>query len=558
MTPAVRLRTALAALAVDPTGLGGLWLFGRAGPLRQIVTDALAALPLPLPLVRLATTTGDEALFGGLDVTATLSAGRPVLRGGLLDRPAVFVLPMAERCSPGLAARLSQAMDRRQHALVALDESADEGEGLPAALADRLGLFLDLSDLRAEDLGPLAPDAAAVASARDLLPKVRLAHDTVRDVVLACTRLGIRSQRAPMQALVLARILAALDGREVVEERDLAPAAALCLAHRAPPLAEPDQTPPAPPPEAPPPEGDEANRPQQGDSLPSEILVDAARAALPDSILAQLALGRAGRMARGSSGSGAAVIGNRKGRPLPARRGKPRGDARLDLIATLRAAAPWQGLRRAKAPPDSTRALFVTPSDLHIKRSKEVSDRLLIFAVDASGSAAVARLAEAKGAVELLLAGAYARRDHVALLTFRGTGATMLLPPTRSLVQTKQKLRGLPGGGATPLGHGLQLALQAAVQARSRGMTPTLALLTDGRGNIALDGRADRAQAETEATRLAQAIRAASVSSVVIDTATRPNPRLLDLAGLMAARYVALPRATAQPLAHVLGAALEL
>jgi magnesium chelatase subunit D len=83
-------------------------------------------------------------------------------------------------------------------------------------------------------------------------------------------------------------------------------------------------------------------------------------------------------------------------------------------------------------------------SDLRHKRYEIGSDRLLIFTVDASGSAAVARLAEAKGAVELLLGEAYARRDHVALYAFRGTGSEALLPPTRSLVQTKKRLAALP------------------------------------------------------------------------------------------------------------------
>ena len=90
-----------------------------------------------------------------------------------------------------------------------------------------------------------------------------------------------------------------------------------------------------------------------------------------------------------------------------------------------------------------------TAGDIRLRRYEERSDRLLIFTVDASGSAALARLAEAKGAIEILLAEAYARRDHVCLIAFRGTEAELLLPPTRSLVQTKRRLAGLPGGGGT-------------------------------------------------------------------------------------------------------------
>lgn len=557
------LRSALAALAVDPVALGGLWLRARAGPFRQRVTEGLAVLPMPLPLQRLSPQTGDDALYGGLDAVASLQAGRPVLRKGLLDRPAVLVLAMAERCPPSLSARLAQALDQRHHALIALDEAAEAGEGLPPALADRLGLFLDLDGQRTPDALPL-PATETVLAARVLLPSVKVPHDAVTEVVRACAELRILSPRAPMLTLAVARALAALDGRNAVEAADLSMAAALSLAHRAAPVS--DAPPPEEPPPAPPPQEEDKGESDQ-DSPPddpgtdqaiaADMLVEAARTALPEQILRELAEGRAARAARGSSGSGAMRTGNRRGRPLPSRRGKPREGARIDLIATLRAAAPWQGLRRRDAPHRAGQALLVDPGDLHIRRSKVMSDRVLIFAVDASGSAAVARLAEAKGAVELLLARAYSRRDHVALLSFRGRKADLLLPPTRSLVQTKNRLRGVPGGGATPLADGMKLALDTASLARARGMTPTIALLTDGRGNIALDGSADRDKCEEEANLIAATIRRSGMSSLVIDLGLRTQPRLADLARRMGAQYVALPRADAGRLAQVLGASLE-
>ncbi|NBE05911.1 VWA domain-containing protein, partial [Paragemmobacter ruber] len=264
----------------------------------------------------------------------------------------------------------------------------------------------------------------------------------------------------------------------------------------------------------------------------------------------------AARAAPSSAGPGAAHGGNRRGRPLPARPGRLSPGARLDLVATLRAAAPWQPLRRRQtARPDAV--LLVRASDIRLRRFRETSDRVLIFAVDASGSAAFARLAEAKGAVELLLAQAYARRDHVALLTFKGDRAELILPPTRSLVQTKRRLAGVPGGGGTPLASALHLALATAAQARRRGLTPTIALLTDGRGNIALDGTPDRPRAEDEAQTLARQIRATGTPALVIDVANRPQPALRDLALMMDAPYLALPRADAHRLSAALGQALD-
>ena len=84
-------------------------------------------------------------------------------------------------------------------------------------------------------------------------------------------------------------------------------------------------------------------------------------------------------------------------------------------------------------------------------------------------------------------------------------------------------------------------------------MTPSLALLTDGRGNIALDGRADRPQAQADAEELARAIRAAGITGVVLDVANRPQPALAALSRLMDSRYVPLPRADARQIAATLG-----
>lgn len=547
------MEAALALLAVDPAGLKGLWLRARASPLRDLVTGALSSLPLPLR--RIHPTIGDEALFGGLDLAATLASGTPVIARGLLAEPAALVLAMAERCPAGLAARLGAALDQPKHCLIALDEGAERDELLPNGLIDRLGLFLNLDGLQSADTRPPALDADRLAEARARLPQVALPERAGETLARVAAQLGIASLRAPTLALAAARAQAALEGHDVVTEDDLRRACDLVFAHRALPASEESPPEPEPPEDSEPPEDQPPPEEQQGEEVfPEEMLVEATRAALPADLLAQLAAGRAARMARGASGTGAAKGGNRRGRPLPSRAGRLGTGARIDLVATLRAAAPWQPLRRKQQNSDAV--LLVRPSDIRLKRFRETSDRVLIFAVDASGSSAMARLAEAKGAVELLLGQAYARRDHVALVAFRGRDAELMLPPTRSLVQTKRRLAGLPGGGATPLAHGLQMALAVGMQARARGLTPTIALLTDGRGNIALDGSANRAQAEEDAQKLATSIRASGLPALVIDTANRPQPGLAALARALDAPYLALPRADAYKLSAALGQAL--
>lgn len=544
-----RLSLALRILAVDPVGLGGLWLRSRAGPVRDIATRLLAQTPFDRPQRRLSASIDDLALLGGPDPAATLAAGRPVHRPGLLADPALLILPMAESAPASLTARLAQALDKGHHALITLDEAAEDGEGLPSALSDRLGLFLTLDGERSPRLLPKPIGRRRLAKARALYPLVTLPADLTQAIAQLAARLGISSTRALLTTRRAARAIAALDGRAEVTEDDLIAASELGLAHRALPESEaqPDQ-PPEPPPDQP----DQPDTQPQEQDLQSlaDLLIEAAQAALPPDILAKLQSDRATRAARGASGTGAAKAGNRRGRPLPSRPGRPDGRSRIDLVATLRQAAPWQVLR--KRSDTLNRALIVHRSDLRLKRYKEVSDRVLIFVVDASGSSAMARLGEAKGAVELMLAQAYSRRDHVALVVLRGQQAELILPPTRSLTTTKARLRGLPGGGGTPLASGLATALDTALRARRQGMTPSLALLTDGRANIALDGQPDRVQAQLDAHQIATAIRAAGIAGVTLDVANRPQPALAQLSTLMNSRYVPLPRADARAIAATL------
>ena len=541
MTPLTRAHTALALLAVDPL-LGGLVVRTRAGAVRDAV---MAAVPKH---TRLHPALSNGALDGGIDVVATLNSGTLTQTRGLLARKGVFVLAMAERAEPYIAARLAATLDLQQgHSLIALDEGIED-EGLPPTLSDRLAFCVELEACALADIAP-APDWPTPAP----LAQVRVSDDIADELVLLAVRLGITSLRAVGFALRAVRAHAALNGRKDSSPDDVAAAVALVFAHRATQLPAEEETPQEAPDDTPPPETADTP-PQPQESLPQDMLLDAVLANLPPDLLAKLNSSGADRSASGS-GAGQKKIGNRRGRPLPARDGG-NGQGRVDLIATLRAAIPWQTLRRRDAPQRT--GPIIRHSDLRHKRYVDHSDRLLIFAVDASGSAAMARMGEAKSAIELLLAEAYARRDHVALISFRGQEAEVLLEPTRSLVQTKRKLAALPGGGATPLAAGLMAAQTMAVQARRKGLTPTVITLTDGRANMALDGTANRTQAATDAQAIARALRAARVDSIVIDTGKRPEPGLSKIADILGGTYIALPRADARSVAGVVASMLEI
>lgn len=531
---------ALRLLAIDP-GLGGITIRARSGPVR----DRLLALVDPAAR-KLHPAISDEALFGGLNLAATLENGHIVQEQGLLSQPGALILTMAERASTALAARLALALDAGQHSLIALDEGAEVDEALDAKLAERLAFHVDLSELSVNGLS----DPQTMDGTTSDFHTITHDPDMLHQITTVAAQLGIDSLRAPLFTLRAARAHAALAGRNSVTSDDLEIACALTLAHRATRIPEPEPQ-ETDEPEPPPPDQNDTQSNEDTADLPDEMLLEAVRAMLPDNLLEKLAAQKA-RAGRGN-GTGAARKGNRRGRPLPSRAGRISDGARIDIIATLRAAAPWQTIRQQATGRDT---LQIRPSDIHVKRFEEKSDRLLIFTVDASGSSALSRLAEAKGAVELLLAQAYARRDHVALVAFRGTEAELLLPPTRSLVQTKRRLAALPGGGATPLAAGMATAFEQATQAQRRGLTPTVAILTDGRANIALDGTANRKQAATDAQQIARLLRAGGVNALVIDTGNRPEPALRELAQTLAATYLPMPRADAKRLSQSVATAL--
>jgi magnesium chelatase subunit D len=198
--------------------------------------------------------------------------------------------------------------------------------------------------------------------------------------------------------------------------------------------------------------------------------------------------------------------------------------------------------------------VLVTRDDLRVQRRQQRSTTTTVFAIDASGSQAMHRLAEAKGAVELLLSDCYARRDRVAVIGFRGTTAQVLLPPTRSLVLAKRQLAGLPGGGGTPLAQGLDAATALATAVRRQGSTPLLVMLTDGKANINRQGEPGRASAQADAERAAQAWAALGIPALVIDTSAQPGPAAPALAAQMRARCMALPHAGAQAVSAVIQA----
>lgn len=555
---------AISLLAVDPVGLGGIVLQGGAGGWRSAWVAAFTArMPEPHRVRRVPAGIAEERLTGGLDLAGTLLLGRPVMEPGLcaLADETALVVPMAERLSSGASAVLAQVLDERvvrverdglsavvpaAIALLLLDESEPDEAEVAIALRDRVAFRCALPHAPADGLA----DLTTIVAARALLPLVVAADDVSAQLVAVAEAFGVPSARAPLLAMRAARAHAALAGRTVVEAEDVTAAAALVLAPRAtrlPPMEAPEDTPPPPPP---PPDGPDA----EPDAMPEreedvrqleERILEATAAAIPPGLLAQLAAAGSAKDRAGRAG-GDAVEGTR-GRRRGSRPGKPAAGKRLDLLATVRAAVPWQRLRGMA--PDAGQ-LAVRPDDFRVQRRFRPAGTTTIVLVDASGSTALHRLQEAKGAVELLLAESYVRRDEVALVTFRGTAAEIVLPPTRALARARRALAGLPGGGGTPIAAALDVAMVLARRVRRGGGRPGVVVLSDGKANVTRAGIGGRPTAHAEALESSRRLARDGVPVVWLDVGTRPAREAQEIAAALEAVYLPLPVADAQRIAE--------
>ncbi|MEO1745121.1 MAG: VWA domain-containing protein [Pseudomonadota bacterium] len=540
--------------------LGGILVRASAGPVRDAwLQFLLSRQPSHRPVRKLPPATPPAKLDPGIDLEATFRAGKPIHQPGMLEtcKGGILIVPMAERMPRFMAGRIAQALDADPDlTLVLLDEHEDGEDPAPKALTNRCGLRLDLNTVSVRDAQFVPNDGAAALPVNDVILTEALQTQAAK----ASAALGGDGLRADIAIQRVSKCLAAIDAHPVAEPRHLAEAIELVFGISLQPHndanANADDAPEPDTPDEAPPEEDIANddpnseTPLSFDDL-QELLVAAAEAVAPEEALRNTSQHAGGPGRNAASGkAGIARKNAARGRPAGISQRPAYDGQRPDIIATLRTAAPWQRIR-AEAAWQPGAPLRIEKSDLRYKRLEHPTETTVIFAVDASGSTALERLGEAKGCIELLLGKCYVRRDQVALISFRGTRAEVLLEPTRSLVRTKKSLTGLPGGGPTPLADAIRQSRDLALRAKARGQQPLIVFLTDGRGNIALDGTADRAKADEDATRMARTAAADGFQTLIIDIARRPRPAASALAQTLHADYCTLPRADAAAMSEL-------
>lgn len=560
-----KAKEALLLLAVDP-GLKGVLIAGGPGTAKSSLARAFRSLlDDATPFVEAPLGVTEDQLIGSLDFERTFRTARRHLLPGLLARAdgGVLLVDEINRLEPWQARTIAAALRR--------EEVTVEREGVSAVLPSRFILvgaydpregpvgagLLDVVGLhvRAEQLATRQERAALLerllgleggAAARELsdlrariragrrrLACITLDAAALRQLSVAAAEAGIEGHRVDWLAARAARAHAALAGRRRIEEEDLAAAIDMVVAPRAR-------------------RGGAASEPRGDtvDSVTEALLEESAKESIDPVDFQE----PAGVLERRSAALGRACLrAGKAGPPLrrPGPRGRyagavrnPRCGARVALESTLRAAALSAASRG-----DGRLPLRIGAEDLRFKRLRRRSGILVIFAVDASGSMAANRIAQAKGALLRLLRRAYVHRDRVALVSFGGRQAELRLPPSRSTERAVEAVRGLTVGGATPLADGLAEAARIAREASLAGEPVLLVLFTDGRANVSR--RAGATGVWEEIAELGAEIRTLGIESVVIDTGREfAGSESERLALLLGGRYARLDRAA--------GAAAEL
>ncbi|TCD47114.1 magnesium chelatase ATPase subunit D [Chlorobium sp. N1] len=599
-------KKALMLLAVDPA-LGGVVIPSAVGSGKSTLARAFAGiLPEGTPFVELPLNVTEDRLIGGVDLEATLSSGQRVVQHGVLTKANGGVL-YVDSLSLLDSSAVSHIMDAMSRGKVLVEREGlsevhpadfmlvgtyDPSDGdVRMGLVDRIGMivpFTAQNDFRARkkivDIVTGKRDAedtrdelrmltGFIEAARTQLPQVSMTTEQMQAIIQTALSLGVEGNRADIFAVRAAMASAALEQRSDVDEEDMKLAIKLVLIPRATRMPEreepaeemgPEEEPP--PQEEDVPEDEEQQpdsssdaeneeEPEETPDMIEELMMEAIETELPDNIM-NISLASKKKSTSGSRGE---ALNSKRGRFVRSQPGEIR-DGKVALIPTLISAAPWQEARRQerlrKVPGSVPKGLIISKDDVKVKRFRDKSGTLFIFMVDASGSMALNRMRQAKGAVASLLQNAYVHRDQVALISFRGKQAQVLLPPSQSVDRAKRELDVLPTGGGTPLASALFMGLETAKQARSKGISQIMfVLITDGRGNIGLQAafnpdalKPSKEDLEKEVEALSASVSADGIASVVIDTQMNYLSRgeAPKLAQKLGGRYLYLPNAKAE------------
>ena len=534
----------LTVSGIDPS-LGSLSINSNYSTVREAFLSNLLSLLKPKRLKKIYPFQNPTDFAKSINMIDTLTFGMPKYNNDIFSSSNIaLILTNTEKMQKGLATFLRDKIkSNKDKFFIALDES--EGSDVSgASLSDYLIFSINLDGTRYKDLKKVTINRKKISEARNNLATVEVNKRALDYLIASSEMFSISNMHTIFCTLKVAKAICAYKGEKRVSREDINLAISLSMIHKAKQIPEFQQEEKA--------KSAENERLRDNDeskannselnSEDKKMLIDALKIFLPNNLIESLLSKNSQTISvTESAGSGERNNNFSAGRPIPSISRKYSSDKRIDLMGTLTRAIPWQKLRSSSV--TKNRKIIIYPQDIMIKRFEKQSERLLIFLVDASGSNAIGRLAEAKGAIEILLSDAYAKRDNVALISFSGLKADPLLLPTKSLVTAKKKLSSLPGGGATPLAKGLLEAFKMADAARSRSIKPIIILLSDGRGNMTLDGVGNRVKAIEDTNYIASLIKRNAINNIFIDTSRRKTPMADELARELNGHYFQLPMA---------------
>jgi len=431
-------------------------------------------------------------------------------------------------CRPLLIATFNpEEAELRDHLLdrIAISLSADAQVLEIKQRVDAVDAVIDFSPSEGGTASEEGKEAlkVAIANEQDLATSIIFAREYIKELDIApsqmlylceeAIRAGCQGHRAEIFATEVAKASAALNGRQINGD-DLKTAVKLAIFPRGTfintPMDEDDMMPPPPPPPPPPPmdeqqdqDKDEEDQEEEEDieepedeeddapedspdvpEVPQEFMFDVDATPIDPDLIEFSQRERSGK-----GGGRGLIFSMDRGRYIKPM--LPKGAViRLSVDATLRAAAPYQKSRRARAVGTKFegRGVHIEKGDVRVKKMARKAGSLIIFLVDASGSMALNRMNAAKGAAVSLLAEAYQSRDQICLIPFQGEYADVLLPPTKSIAMARKRLETMPCGGGSPLAHALQTACLTGLNAQKSGDVGKVVVvaITDGRANVPL------------------------------------------------------------------------
>ena len=545
----------ISLIKIDPS-IGSIHIKGKFSPMREeYISKILKFFDRKKPK-KIYPSQSPSDFNTSINIVRTLTERKPVYEKDFFaDKNNIIFLPMAEKIDKNLACFLKGKIESCKDTLfIALDESESD-EYINENISQNLTFFVSLDEVRLDELKNIKINLTKIRAARNNLDKVVIKKDILSHLISCSDLLGIKDSKISYKTLKTAKAICSLKEKSLVTRDDVNQAVSLVMiqkAKRIPELTDNDEQSQSKQAEEKNEEGSSDQNNLEKEVVNKQMLIETIKANLPRDLIEQIIKNKLQPRQSGDSvGSGEKNKNFKFGRPLPSIRRKYSSDKKIDLISTLTKAIPWQKLRN-NAIKITKKGLIFYPDDITIKQFDQKSERVLIFIVDSSGSNAIGRLAEAKGAVEILLSDAYAKRDNVALISFGGDDARTLLSPTRSLVAAKKKLSALPGGGGTPLARGLLEANKLALSAKTRNIKPILILLSDGKSNLGLNGEPNREIAMRDSLKIASIIKENGLTSIFIDTSKREQQAAKDLASNLNGKYFPLPKANSESISNTI------